>query len=124
MKMTLRVILGALVGVLGWALAFFVSGALTVAPIWPHTFRKHHFALIGPLSQIVVVIPCVVVLGILFRRMFGSHRTSCAIAAMAVALLAESLATMFPPGSVVFVVLPFLLGPAAVASLPGGTRPP
>jgi hypothetical protein len=61
--------------------------------------------------------PCVIALGAIFRRMFSSHRTLCAIAAMSIALVAESTATLFPPASWELVVLPFLFGPAAVAYL-------
>jgi hypothetical protein len=115
MKIVLRVFLGAVLGILAWVISLFVS--LVVLSAWHASFRTNYFDLVVDASRILVVTPCVVALGALFRRMFSSHRTLCAIAAMSVALVAESMATLFPPGSWGLVVLPFLFGPAVVAYL-------
>ena len=117
MKMMLRVFLGAILGILAWVISFYVSESLVVSSAWPASLRLHHSDLVANTSTILVVIPCVVALGGIFRRMFSSHRTLCAIAAMSVALVAESAGTRFPPGPWALVVLPFLLGPAVVAYL-------
>ena len=115
MKIVLRVLLGAILGTLAWVISFFVT--LVVLSAWPASLLTHYSDLIVNTSKILVVTPCIVALGALFRRMFTSHRTLCAIAAMTVALVAESTATLFPPGSLELVVLPFLFGPALVAYL-------
>ena len=115
MKIVLRVLLGAILGILAWVIAFFVT--LVVLSAWPRSFWTHYHDLIANTSKVLVVTPCIIALGALFRRMFSSHRTLCAIAAMGVALVAESAATVFPPGSLELVVLPFLFGPAVVAHL-------
>ena len=117
MKIVLRVFLGAVLGILAWVISFFVSAFLMVLPAWPLSLRTHYPDLIVTTCKILVVTPCVVALGAIFRRMFRSHRTLCALAAMSVALVAESTAILFPPGSWGLVVLPFLLGPAVVAYL-------
>jgi hypothetical protein len=117
MKIVLRMLLGAILGILAWAISFFFSDSLVVSSAWPASLRTHYPDLIANTSKILVVTPCVVALGAIFRRMFSSHRTLCAMAAMSVALVAESTATLFPPGSWELVVLPFLFGPAAVAYL-------
>jgi len=123
MKIVLRVFLGVILGILAWAISFFVSGSLIVSSAWPASLRTHYPDIIVNTSKILVVTPCVVALGAIFRRMFSSHRTLCAMAAMSVALVAESIATLFPPGSWELVVLPFLFGPAAVAYLLDRWRP-
>ena len=117
MKVVLRVLLGAILGILAWVISFFVSGSLMVSSIWPVSWRMHYPDLIVNTSKLLVVIPCVIALGAIFRRMFSSHRALCAIAAMSLALVAESTATLFPPGSLGLVVLPFLFGPVVVAYL-------
>ena len=115
MKIVLRVLLGAILGILAWVISFFVT--LVVLSAWPRSFWTHYHDLIANTSKVLVVSPCIIALGALFRRMFSSHRTLCAIAAMSIALVAESTATVFPPGSLELVVLPFLFGPAVVAYL-------
>ena len=115
MKIALRVLVGAILGILAWVISFFAT--LAVLSAWPTSWRTHYLDLILNTSKIVVVTPCIVALGAIFRRMFSSHRTLCAITAMSVALVAESAATLFPPGSLELVVLPFLFGPALVAYL-------
>jgi hypothetical protein len=115
MKIVLRVLLGAILGTLAWVIAFFAT--LAVLSAWPVSLLRHYPDLIVNTSKILVVTPCIVALGAIFRRLFSSHRTLCAIAAMSVALVAESVATLFPPGSLELVVLPFLFGPALVAYL-------
>jgi hypothetical protein len=117
MKILLRVLLGAVLGVLAWAIAFFGAAALIVWRVWPLSLRMHHPNLIVTTSVLLVVTPCVFALGLIFRRMFSAHRALCAIAAMSVALVFESALTVFPPGSPVLVVLPFLFGPLVVANL-------
>lgn len=112
MKTVLRVFLGAILGILAWVISFFVTESVVVASL-----RARYFDLIVNTSRILVVALCVIALGVIFRRMFSSHRTLCAIAAMSVAFVAESAATLFPPGSWGLVVLPFLFGPAVVAYL-------
>ena len=115
MKIVLRVLVGAILGTLAWVISFFAT--LAVLSAWPRSLWTHYPDLIGNISKILVVTPCIVALGAIFRRLFSSHRTLCAITAMSVALVAESTATVFPPGSLELVVLPFLFGPAVVAYL-------
>jgi hypothetical protein len=109
------VLLGAILGTLAWVISLFAT--LAVLSAWPRSFWTHCHDLIANTSKVLVVTPCIIALGALFRRMFTSHRTLCAIAAMSVALVAESTATVFPPGSLELVVLPFLFGPAVVTYL-------
>lgn len=122
MKIVLRVFLGAILGISAWVISFFVSGALAVLSAWPVSLRMHYSDLIANTSKVLVVIPCVIALGAIFGKMFSSHRTLFAIAAMSIALVVESAATLFPPGSWGWVVLPFLFGPAVVAYLLGLSR--
>src|SRR6476660_5121199 len=117
MKLALRVLLGAVLGISAWVISFLVSGALTVSSAWPLSLRMHYPDLIANTSKVLVAISCVIALGAIFRKMFGSHRALFSIAAMSIALVVESAATAFPPGSWGLVVLPFLFGPAVVGYL-------
>lgn len=117
MKIALRVLLGTLLGILAWVIAFVVTAVLIMLPTWSTSMKAHHPDMIVITSKILVIIPCVVSLGAAFRKIFPSHRTLCAAVAMGLALIAESAAIRFPPGSWWLVVLPFLFGPAAVAYL-------
>ena len=117
MNVALRVILGALLGISAWVISFVVSGALAALSAWPVSLRMHYSDLIANTSKVLVVIPCVIALGAIFRKIFRSHRTLFSVAAMSTALVVESAATLFPPGSWGLVVLPFLFGPAVVAYL-------
>ena len=115
MKATLRVILGAILGVLAWAVSFFLFGLLLVWSAWPHSFRMHHPAIVANTSLVLAVTPCVIAVGAAFNRMFSTRPTLHAIVAMSIALVFVSWATQLPTGSWGFVVFPFLLGPAFVA---------
>ena len=115
MTAALRVLLGAMLGVLAWVVSFFLFNLLVVWSGWLTSLRTHHLVAVINTSQILAVTPCVIALGAAFGRMFGTRQTLCAIVAMSIALVFVSAATRFPPGSWSFVVLPFLLGPAFVA---------
>src|SRR5215813_6603694 len=115
MKTALRVLLGAILGVLAWVVSFFLFNLLFVwSGWWFPSLRKDHLEAVINTSQILAVTPCVIALAVVFRRMFRARRTLWAIVAMSSALLFISAITQFPPGSWGFVVLPFLLGPAFV----------
>jgi hypothetical protein len=117
MKTVLRVLLGAILGIVAWVVSFFLTVFLIGLSGRSTLLRTQYHDIVPDAIKTLVVIPCVVALGIIFRRTFHSQRTLCALAAMGLALVAESAAIVFPPGSWGLVVVPFLFGPALVAYL-------
>jgi lysylphosphatidylglycerol synthetase-like protein (DUF2156 family) len=114
MKSILRMALAALLGILAWVVMFFLFSFLVVWSAWPHSWRVQHPDLVLNTSRILAVTPCVIALGVAFNRLFRAEQTLHSIAAMTIALVVVSALTVFPPGSVAFVVLPLLLGPAFI----------
>src|ERR1700753_1122018 len=94
MKSALRIILAAVLGVLAWVVMFFLFSFLVVWSAWPHSLRVQHPDVVLNTSRILAITPCVIGLGVACSRLFRTQQTLHSIAAMTIALVVVSAATV------------------------------
>ena len=124
MGFALRVLFGV---VLGWGaiwLGIHLYGLLAVWSPWPNTWWAHHprFVLIS--SAFLAALPLVIVLGLVFSRLFRHRALLGAAVAMTISLAVAVSDALTDPkdigatlGSTWQIFAPFLVGPPVIALL-------
>jgi hypothetical protein len=118
------VLLGAVLGFVFIWLAVTFYGLLAVWSPYSMGWWKHHIRAVMIGSQLLAVIPCVVLLGLLLNRVYKARPVLCSAMSMSVVLLAIYADTLWTPDLVGPTIrltwnlfLPFLIGPPLVVFL-------
>src|SRR5579862_2147974 len=124
MKRLSLLLSGAVLGWMGMCVGVAAFGFLAVWSPFPLGLWKSHGSLVIRLSALLVVFPLVLLLGLIFRRLFSaSFRVLDAFLSMLIAFLIAYADTLWEPhpiqdlGQTAELWVPFLLGVPAVVYL-------
>jgi hypothetical protein len=129
MKMALHILLGAVLGTLLLWVSVYFYGLLAGWSPWSTWWWAHHPTLVSGTSKVLAFAPFVIVLGVVFSRLFRARPILSALIAMTIVmviayadalrspqLLTASLRTTWQ------MFAPFLVGPPLVVYLLGRLR--
>ena len=124
MKPTARFLLGVLVGAAGvWGASILLS-LLAIWSPWPHAWWSNHFFVAVIESEVIVLLPTVVVLAFLFSRIYRTRPALSAFLSMTVAVVITSFDTLRHPDQIAVTAritwgffVPLLLGPPVLICL-------
>ena len=121
MKTALRVLLGALIGTAVLWASLYLYGLMAVWSPFPNPWWAHRYTVVAITSKAIAFIPCVIVLGFIFIRLFPTRSAFYSAVTMTLVLLfAYSDALRHPEqlGPTLRLtwemLVVFLLGPAMV----------
>jgi F0F1-type ATP synthase assembly protein I len=124
LRLLAGVLLGAVIGFVFVWVAVTFYGLLAVWSPYSIGWWKHHIRAVMIGSQLLAVIPCVVILGLLLNRLYKTRPVLSAATSMSVVILAIYADTLWTPDLVGPTIrltwnlfLPFLIGPPLVVYL-------